>query len=84
MPYDIDAHPLFKPGDKIRLNEKALEWTHGKVFTVSAVKKDYVLCSTTADGYGEGSARKSRPHTTRANGNLAFYRATWEQIEGLA
>ena len=26
------------------------------MFTVSAVKKDYVLCSTTADGYGEASA----------------------------
>jgi hypothetical protein len=84
MAFDVDAHPLLKPGDKIRLNENAKEWTRGKVFTVASVKKEVVICSTTSDGYGDGSTRQSRPHTTRASGNLAFYRAPWEEIEGLA
>jgi hypothetical protein len=33
-----------KPGDKIRLNENAREWTRGKVFTVEVVPGFGVLC----------------------------------------
>jgi hypothetical protein len=38
--------PRIKPGDRITLNEKAREWTHGKIFTVSETKVWGVVCHT--------------------------------------
>jgi len=75
--------PLMKVGDKIRLNEQAREWTRGKVFDVTKVHSWGVVCATTADGYADRE-RQSPPHVSRASGNLAYYRATWEEIEGPA
>jgi len=55
-------------GDVIRLNDKAREWTHDKVFTIDEVKHWGVIC------YWNTDPGVSPPGT-------AFYRATWDQIE---
>jgi hypothetical protein len=65
------ALPL-EPGDRIRLNQKAREWTRGLVFTVDEVRAWGVICWA--------FPRAGEAVVVRDTGK-AYYRATWDQIE---
>lgn len=63
-----------KAGDKITLNEKAREWTMGRVFTVDEVKNWGVTCYTIPDEPILGAA-------SVVDDDRVFYRAANDEIE---
>ena len=60
-------------GDRIRLNSRAREWTHGKIFTVDEVKRWGVICWARANA-------EDAVHVL-VDSDRAFYRANWDEID---
>jgi hypothetical protein len=71
--------PEYKRGDRIRLNERAREWTRDRVFTVDAVRPFGVRCYVAV----ENTADLPGVHFY-VGGSLpeAHYMAMWDEIAG--
>ena len=62
-----------KPGDGIRLNATARDWTRSRLFTIDEVKSWGVRCYTVPDKPIQGVV-------TLIDDDRVFYMAPWSQI----
>jgi hypothetical protein len=69
----------YKRGDRIRLNEKAREWTRGRVFTVDAVRAFGLRCYVAVENAADLPGVHSYPAARVSN---AFYMAMWDEVAG--
>jgi hypothetical protein len=64
------------PGARIRLNEKARQWTFGLIFTVEDVRGWGVICYAQPDAQPENTVALK-------DSDRVQYRAAWDEIEAV-